>query len=102
MEGPPLRLHPFLPAGASSVDERVTLSTFDSAASGSLRLYAHFAQWHRRTPAGTGIALIILVGEYRGYVHRTPDFDPASLNTNAWTHTVQPSGDIVFRFQAEQ
>jgi outer membrane immunogenic protein len=36
--------------------------------------------------------------EYRGYVYKAPDFNVASLNTNAWTHTAQPSAGIVFRF----
>jgi outer membrane immunogenic protein len=36
--------------------------------------------------------------EYRGYVYKSPDFNLASLNTNAWAHTAQPSAGIVFRF----
>jgi outer membrane immunogenic protein len=36
--------------------------------------------------------------EYRGYVYKAPDFNLVSLNTNAWTHTAQPSAGIVFRF----
>lgn len=36
--------------------------------------------------------------EYRGFVYKAPDFNQASLNTNAWTHTAQPSAGIVFRF----
>ena len=36
--------------------------------------------------------------EYRGYVYKAPDFNLASLNTDAWTHTAQPSAGIVFRF----
>lgn len=39
-----------------------------------------------------------LRAEYRGYVYKAPDFNLASLNTNAWTHTAQPSAGIVFRF----
>jgi hypothetical protein len=34
--------------------------------------------------------------EYRGLVY--PDFGLAALNTNAGTHTVQPSAGLVFRF----
>jgi len=41
---------------------------------------------------------ISLRAEYRGYVYKTPDFNLASLNTNTWTHTAQPSAGIVFRF----
>ena len=41
---------------------------------------------------------ISLRAEYRGYVYKAPDFNLASLNTNAWTHTAQPSAGIVFRF----
>jgi outer membrane immunogenic protein len=41
---------------------------------------------------------ISLRAEYRGYVYKAPDFNLASLNTDAWTHTAQPSAGIVFRF----
>lgn len=41
---------------------------------------------------------ISLRAEYRGYVYKAPDFNVATLNTNAWTHTAQPSAGIVFRF----
>jgi outer membrane immunogenic protein len=41
---------------------------------------------------------ISLRAEYRGYVNKAPDFDVATLNPNAWTHTAQPSAGIVFRF----
>jgi len=41
---------------------------------------------------------ISLRAEYRGYLYQAPDFNLASLNTNAWTHTAQPSAGIVFRF----
>ncbi len=39
-----------------------------------------------------------LRAEYRGLVYNTPDFGLQSLNTNALTHTAQPSAGIVFRF----
>jgi outer membrane immunogenic protein len=51
--------------------------------------------------AGTDYALtkhLAVRAEYRGYVYKTPDFNLVSLNTNAWTHTAQPSAGIVFRF----
>ena len=41
---------------------------------------------------------LALRAEYRGYVYKAPDFNLVSLNTNAWTHTAQPSAGIVFRF----
>jgi len=41
---------------------------------------------------------ISLRAEYRGYVYKTPDFNIAGLNTDAWTHTAQPSAGIVFHF----
>lgn len=41
---------------------------------------------------------ISLRAEYRGLVYKAPDFGLASLNTNSWTHAVQPSAGIVFRF----
>jgi len=36
--------------------------------------------------------------EYRGFVYKNPSFDLASLNSNAWTHTAQPSAGIVIKF----
>ena len=39
-----------------------------------------------------------LRAEYRGLVYNTPDFGLQGLNTNAVTHTAQPSAGIVFRF----
>jgi outer membrane immunogenic protein len=39
-----------------------------------------------------------LRGEYRGLVYKSPDFGLSSLNTDAVTHTAQPSAGIVFRF----
>ena len=39
-----------------------------------------------------------LRAEYRGLVYSAPDFGLAALNTNAVTHTAQPSAGLVFRF----
>ena len=39
-----------------------------------------------------------LRAEYRGFVYKSPDFGVASLRTDSWTHTAQPSAGIVFRF----
>ena len=39
-----------------------------------------------------------LRAEYRGFVYKAPNFNLASLNTNSWTHTAQPSAGIVYRF----
>jgi opacity protein-like surface antigen len=39
-----------------------------------------------------------LRAEYRGFVYKNPDFGLASLRTDSWTHTAQPSAGIVFRF----
>jgi hypothetical protein len=39
-----------------------------------------------------------LRAEYRGFVYKNPDFGLASLKTDSWTHTAQPSAGIVFRF----
>ena len=41
---------------------------------------------------------ISLRAEYRGYVYKAPDFNLASLKTDTWTHTAQPSAGIVFHF----
>jgi opacity protein-like surface antigen len=40
----------------------------------------------------------MLRAEYRGFVYARPDFDLATLNSGATTHTAQPSAGIVFRF----
>ena len=39
-----------------------------------------------------------LRAEYRGLVYKAPNFNVASLRTDSWTHTAQPSAGIVFRF----
>ncbi len=39
-----------------------------------------------------------LRAEYRGFVYKIPDFGLGSLNTQAWTHTAQPSAGFVYRF----
>jgi hypothetical protein len=39
-----------------------------------------------------------LRAEYRGFVYKSPDFGLSSLNSDAVTHTAQPSAGIVFRF----
>ena len=39
-----------------------------------------------------------LRAEYRGFVYKVPNFNVASLKTDSWTHTAQPSAGIVFRF----
>lgn len=41
---------------------------------------------------------VSLRAEYRGLVYSAPDFGLSELNTNATTHTAQPSAGVVFRF----
>jgi opacity protein-like surface antigen len=41
---------------------------------------------------------VSLRAEYRGLVYGAPNFGLRNLNTNATTHTAQPSAGIVFRF----
>src|SRR5947209_2319472 len=51
--------------------------------------------------AGADYALtrhLSLRAEYRGFVYKNPDFGLRALNTDSWTHTVQPSAGIVFHF----
>jgi len=36
--------------------------------------------------------------QYRGLVYKRPDFGLASLNSDATTHTAQPSAGFVIRF----
>lgn len=44
------------------------------------------------------VRYLSLRAEYRGLVYHAPDFGVSALNTNAITHTVQPSAGVVFRF----
>jgi opacity protein-like surface antigen len=39
-----------------------------------------------------------LRAEYRGFVYKNPDFGLASLRTDSWTHTAQPSAGVVLHF----
>jgi opacity protein-like surface antigen len=39
-----------------------------------------------------------LRAEYRGLVYKAPSFNLASLKTDTWTHTAQPSAGMVYRF----
>ena len=51
--------------------------------------------------AGADYALtrhLLLRAEYRGLVYKVSDFNLTSLNSDAWTHTAQPSAGIVYRF----
>ena len=41
---------------------------------------------------------LLLRAEYRGFVYKAPSFNLTSLNSDAWTHTAQPSAGIVYRF----
>ncbi len=41
---------------------------------------------------------VSLRAEYRGFVYQRPDFGLGSLNSDATTHTAQPSAGIVFQF----
>lgn len=44
------------------------------------------------------VSHVSLRAEYRGLVYKRPDFGLASLNSDATTHTAQPSAGIVIRF----
>ena len=41
---------------------------------------------------------LLLRAEYRGFVYKASSFNLTSLNSDAWTHTAQPSAGIVYRF----
>jgi len=91
-----LRLQPYALAGGGAL-------MFDPTGNGGGTLAG--ATWEAKGAfvygAGADYAFtkhISLRAEYRGYVYKAPDFNVASLNTNAWTHTAQPSAGIVFRF----
>lgn len=51
--------------------------------------------------AGADYALtrhLLLRAEYRGFVYKASDFNLRNLNSDAWTHTAQPSAGFVYRF----
>jgi len=90
------RLHPYALAGGGAL-------LFDPTGNGGSSFAG--ATWEAKGAfvygAGADYTLtrhLSLRAEYRGYVYKAPDFNVASLNTNAWTHTAQPSAGIVFRF----
>ena len=41
---------------------------------------------------------LALRAEYRGFLYKVSDFNLTSLNSDAWTHTAQPSAGFVYRF----
>jgi len=91
-----LRLQPYALAGGGALMFDPTGNAGSSFAGATWQAKGAFVYG-----AGADYAFtrhISLRAEYRGYVYKTPDFNLASLNTNTWTHTAQPSAGIVFRF----
>lgn len=89
------KLQPFVIAGGGAL-------VFDPTDRGS-----NFAAATRETRGtflyGAGADYVFakhwaLRAEYRGLVYQAPSFNVASLKSDAWTHTAQPSAGIVFRF----
>jgi opacity protein-like surface antigen len=90
------RLNPYVLAGAGALvfDPTGNAGVFVSGAQSQSR--AAFAYG-----GGADYELtrhFTLRAEYRGFVYERPDFDLATLNSGATTHTAQPSAGIVFRF----
>jgi outer membrane immunogenic protein len=91
-----LRLQPYALAGGGALTFDPTGNAGGSFAGATWETKGAFVYG-----AGADYAFtkhLSLRAEYRGYVYKAPDFNLASLNTNAWTHTAQPSAGIVFRF----
>jgi len=91
-----MKLQPFVLAGGGALVFKPTLNSGGTYAGASRQargafLYGAGADY----PLTTHIAVR---AEYRGFVYKTPSFDQASLNTNSWTHTAQPSAGIVLKF----
>ena len=91
-----LRLNPYVLAGAGAL-------VFDPT--GNAGVFVSGAQSQSRAAfvygGGADYELtkhFMLRAEYRGFVYERPDFDLATLNSGATTHTAQPSAGIVFRF----
>ena len=91
-----LRLQPYALAGGGALLFDPTGNAGSSLAGATLEARGAFVYGVGADYAFT--KHISLRAEYRGYVYKAPDFNLASLNTNAWTHTAQPSAGIVFRF----
>lgn len=91
-----LRLQPYALAGGGALMFDPTGNAGGSFTSATWQAKGAFVYG-----AGADYAVtrhISLRAEYRGYVYKAPDFNLASLNSNAWTHTAQPSAGIVYRF----
>ncbi len=89
-----LRLSPYVLAEGGALVFNPTSNTLvvgaDSQARGAF-IYGGGADFHLSKHFS-------LRAEYRGFVYKAPDFGLSALNTDAVTHTAQPSAGIVFRF----
>jgi opacity protein-like surface antigen len=91
-----LRISPYLLAEGGALVFDPTGNTFGSVPGMERQAVGVFAYG-----GGADFPLvrhISLRAEYRGLVYNAPDFGLATLNTNAVTHTAQPSAGIVFHF----
>ena len=91
-----LRFNPYLLAEGGALVFDPTNNRFASSAGAQREAVGVFSY-------GGGVDFPVvrylsLRAEYRGLVYHTPDFGNTSVNTNAITHTAQPSAGIVFRF----
>jgi outer membrane immunogenic protein len=90
------KLQPFALAGGGALVFDPTLNSGGTFAGASRQTRGAFLY-------GVGVDYpvtfrLALRAEYRGFLYKTPSFDLASLNNNAWTHTAQPSAGIVIKF----
>jgi opacity protein-like surface antigen len=91
-----LRLNPYVLAGAGAL-------VFDPTGNGGGFVSGAQSQSRAAFVYGGGADYeltkhFMLRAEYRGFVYERPDFDLATLNSGATTHTAQPTAGIVFRF----
>jgi len=75
----------FDPTGKAGTFAGATRQTRGAFLYGGGADYVFTSHWSLRT-------------ELRSLVYKAPSFNLANLNTNTWTHAVQPSAGIVFRF----
>jgi len=91
-----LRFSPYLLAEGGALIFDPTGNAFASVAAAQRQATGVFAYG-----GGADFPLfrhVALRAEFRGLVYRAPNFGLATLNTNAITHTAEPSAGIVFRF----
>jgi len=91
------KVHPYVLAEGGALVFRPTLAsgTIPGVPQQAVGAFAYGGGFDYPIPTLRKVALRF---EYRGLVYKAPDFGLASLKTDTWTHTAQPSAGLVYRF----